>query len=44
MIERCYKGREEEYSPISEDSRFVGERFTKEGSLERNLSLVSVSP
>jgi len=26
-IERCYKGREEDFSPISEDSRFAGESF-----------------
>ena len=42
-IERCYKGREEDCSPISEDCRFAGESFTKEGSLERDPSLVAVS-
>ena len=42
-IERYYKGREEDCSPISEDSRFAGESFTKEGSLERDPSLVAVS-
>ena len=31
-IARCYKGREEDCSPVSEDSRFAGESFTKEGS------------
>ena len=43
-IERCYKGREENYSPVSEDSRFAGENFTKEGSPERDPSPVAVSP
>jgi len=36
MIERCYKGREEDCSPISEDSRFAGESITKEGSPTRD--------
>jgi len=43
-IERCYKGREEDCSPVSEDSRFTGESFTKEGSPERDPSPVAVSP
>jgi len=37
-IEKCYKGREEDCSPASEDSRFVRESFTKEQSPERNPS------
>jgi len=41
--EKCYKGRENDCLPISEDSRFVGESSTKKGSLERNHSLVAVS-
>lgn len=44
IIERHYKGKEENYLPVSEDSRLVGEIFTKEGSPERELSLVAVSP
>ena len=44
MIERCYTGREEDCTPISRDSRFAGESFTKEGSPERNPSPVAVSP
>ena len=43
-IERCYKGREENYSPVSEDSRFAGENFTKEGSPERAPSSGRISP
>jgi len=35
-IERCCKGREEDCSPVSEDSRFAGESFTKEGSPRRD--------
>jgi len=35
-IERC--------SPVSEDSMFTGESFTKEGSPERDPSSVAVSP
>ena len=31
-IEKCYKGREEDHSPISEDSRFTDESFTKKRS------------
>jgi len=30
MIERCHKEREENCSPIPEDSRFTEENFTKE--------------
>jgi len=43
-IERCYKGREEDCSPVSEDSRFTGKSFTKEGSLGRDPSPGAVSP
>jgi len=43
-IERCYKGREEDHSPIPEDARFAGESFTKKGSPTRAPSLVTVSP
>ena len=43
-IEKCYKGREEDGSPIPEDSRFTGESFTKEESPERAPSPVGVSP
>jgi len=34
-IERCYKGREEDCLPISEDSRFTEESFTKDPLLPR---------
>jgi len=44
MIARCYKGREEDCSLISEDSRFTGESFTKEESPERDPSPVADSP
>jgi len=44
MIERCNKGRKEDFSPVSEDSRFAGDNFTKEGSPERDPSPVAVSP
>jgi len=43
-IERCYREREEDYSPISEDSRFTAESSTKEGSPERDPSPGTVSP
>jgi len=43
-IERCCKGREEDCSPVSEDSRFAGESFTKEKSPGRDPSPVAVSP
>lgn len=33
MIERCYKGKED-YSPVSEESKFVRENFTKKRSPE----------
>ena len=39
-IERCYKGKEEDCSPVSEDSRFTRESTTK----ERDPSPVEVSP
>jgi len=41
---RCYKGKEKGYSPVSEESRFLGESLTRKRSLERDLSLVVVSP
>ena len=44
MIEKCYKGREEDCSPVLEYSRFSGESFTKKGSPERNPSPEAVSP
>jgi len=44
MIERYYKGREEDCSPVSEDSGFTGKSFTKEGSPKRDPSSVTVSP
>ena len=44
MRERCYKGREEDCSPGSEDSRFAGESLTKDRSPERDPSPVAVSP
>jgi len=43
-IERCYKGREEDCSPISEDSKYAGESFTKEESPTRDPSPLAVSP
>jgi len=43
-IEKCHKGREEDCSLLSEDSRFTGESFTKEGSPERDPSPLAVSP
>jgi len=43
-IERCYTGREEDCSPILEDSRLTGGSFTKEGSPERDPSPVALSP
>ena len=43
-IERYYKGQEDDCSPVSEDSRFARESFTKEGSPERDLSLLALSP
>jgi len=36
-IERCYKEREKDCSPVSEDSRFTGESFTKEDFQKENL-------
>jgi len=42
--EKCYKGREEDCSPISEDSSFTAESSTKEGSPERDPSPGAVSP
>jgi len=43
-IQWCYKGREEDCSPISEDYRFTRESLTKEGSPRKNPSPVGVSP
>jgi len=43
-IARCYKRREDDCSPTSEDSRFTGESSTKEGSPTRDPSPVAVSP
>jgi len=37
VIERCYKGREEDCSPISEDSRFIGQSFTSKESPEKKI-------
>jgi len=37
-IEMCYQGSEEDCSPVSEDSRFAGESFSKEGSPETDPS------
>jgi len=42
--EKCYKGREEDCSPISEESKFAGESFTKERSPTRDPSPATVSP
>lgn len=36
MIERCYKEREEDYLPLSEDSRFTEESFINEESPRRD--------
>jgi len=44
MIERRYKGREEDCSSVSEDSRFTSKSFTKEESLETDPPPVAVSP
>lgn len=44
IIERYYKGREKDCSPLSEDSSFAGENFPEEGSLERDPSPLTVSP
>ena len=42
-IEMCYKGREEDCSPISADFRLTQKNFTKERFQERDLSSVTVS-
>jgi len=42
-IEMCYKGREEDSAPISEDPRLTQKNFTKEGFQERDPSSVTVS-
>jgi len=44
MTERYYKGREEGCSPISEDSRFAGESFSKKGASEKDPSPGTISP
>lgn len=41
-IERCYKGQEENCLLVSEDSRFTGESFTKEGCPRRDPSPVRI--
>jgi len=41
---RCYRERKEDGTPVSEDSMFTGEIFTKERSPGRVLSPVAVSP
>lgn len=43
-IERCYKGLEEDHSPISKDSRLIGKSFTKEESPNRKPPTVVVNP
>jgi len=43
-IQKCYRERKEDYSPVSEDSRLTGESFTKEESPTRDPSQVAVSP
>jgi len=43
-IERRCKGKEKDCSPISEESRFAVESFTKEGSPKRDPSPEAVSP
>ena len=42
--ERYCEGREEDCSPISEESKLIGESFTKEVSPERDPSPVADSP
>ena len=44
MKGRCYKGRKEDCSPISEDSRLIRESTTKEEPPERNPLPVAASP
>jgi len=44
MIDRCYNRREEDCSPVSDDSRFTEESSIKEGSPEGDPSPVAVSP
>jgi len=45
IIERCYKKKkEEDCSPVSEGSRFAGEKFTKDGLPGKKPSPVAVSP
>lgn len=43
-MERCYKGRELDYSPASKDSRIEVESFTNEESPCRDPSPVEDSP
>lgn len=43
MTERCYKG-QEDCSPLWEDSKFVGQSFTKARPPGKNLSPLAVSP
>lgn len=42
QIERCYKGRKKDCSPISEDPRLTGEKSTQERSPERDTSPVAI--
>lgn len=42
--ERCYKEREEDHSPVSEDFRITRESCIKEGSPEKDSSPPVVSP
>jgi len=39
IIDQCYKGREEDCSPVSKDSRFAGESFTKMRSPKKKTLL-----
>jgi len=43
-IEKCYEGREEDFLPISEDSRLAGKSSTKERSPGRDHSTAAVRP
>jgi len=43
-IGRCYKGKKEDCTPVSGDSRFAGESSSKEGSPARDPSPGAVSP
>jgi len=43
-IEIYYKGKKENYLPLSEDSRFTGESSTRKESPEKEPPPVAVSP